>query len=94
MRTVMFSKARNELASLLDEVSQDRVAVEIVRRDKPSAILIDKDEYEGMMETLHLLSTPANAARLMESIESVNAGNIEFHDLIEPDEYAASRKEH
>jgi antitoxin YefM len=83
MRTVMFSKARNELASLLDDVSQDRVAVEIVRRDKPSAILIDKDEYEGMMETLHLLSTPANASRLMEAIESVNAGNIELHDLIE-----------
>ncbi len=83
MRTVMFSRARNELASLLDEVSQDRVPVEIVRRDKPSAILIDKDEYEGMMETLHLLSTPANATRLMEAIENVNAGKIEFHDLIE-----------
>ncbi len=83
MRTVMFSKARNELASLLDEVSQDRTAVEIVRRDKPSAILIDKDEYEGMMETLHVLSTPANAMRLMEAIENVKAGKIEFHDLIE-----------
>jgi antitoxin YefM len=88
MRTVMFSKARNELASLLDEVSQDRVAVEIVRRDKPSAILIDKDEYEGMMETLHLLSTPANAARLMEAVENVDAGRYEEHDLIEPEDFA------
>jgi antitoxin YefM len=86
MRTVMFSKARNELASLLDEVSQDRTAVEIVRRDKPSAILIDKDEYEGMMETLHVLSTPANASRLMEAFEDVKAGkNIVSHDLIEPE---------
>jgi len=85
MRTVMFSKARNELASLLDEVSQDRVAVEIVRRDKPSAILIDKDEYEGMMETLHVLSTPANAGRLMEAFEDVKNGrNIVHHDLIDP----------
>jgi antitoxin YefM len=94
MRTVMFSKARNELASLLDEVSQDRVAVEIVRRDKPSAILLDKDEYEGMMETLHLLSTPANAARLMEAIENVNAGNVEFHELIEPEDYPDFQKQH
>lgn len=85
MRTVMFSTARNELASLLDEVSQDRVAVEIVRRDKPSAILIDKDEYEGMMETLHVLSTPANAARLMEAMADVDKGkNIVSHDLIDP----------
>jgi antitoxin YefM len=81
----MFSAARNELASLLDEVSQDRVAVEIVRRDKPSAILIDKNEYEGMMETLHVLSTPANAARLMEAIADVDNGkNLVSHDLIDP----------
>jgi antitoxin YefM len=84
MRTVMFSKAREELAGLLDEVSNDRVAVEIVRRNKPSAILIDKDEYEGMLETLHLMSTPANAKRLMEAIENVKEGKVEFHDLIEP----------
>lgn len=85
MRTVMFSTARNELASLLDEVSQDRVAVEIVRRDKPSAILIDKDEYEGLMETLHVLSTPANAARLMEATADADEGkNLVSHDLIEP----------
>lgn len=84
MRTVMFSKAREELAGLLDEVSQDRVAVEIVRRNKPSVILIDKDEYEGMLETLHLMSSPANAKRLMEAIEGVNAGRVEFHDLIDP----------
>lgn len=84
MRTVMFSTARNELASLLDEVAQDRVAVEIVRRDKPSAILIDKDEYEGMLETLHVLSTPANAARLMEAIADADRGkNLVSHDLID-----------
>ena len=62
MDTVFFSKARAELAGLLDKVNEDAAAVEIVRRDKPSAILIGKEEYEGMMETIHLLSSPANAA--------------------------------
>ncbi|NTF42786.1 type II toxin-antitoxin system Phd/YefM family antitoxin [Rhizobium rhizogenes] len=85
MRTVMFSTARNELASLLDEVAQDRVAVEIVRRDKPSAILIDKDEYEGIIETLHVLSTPANAERLMEAVTDANEGkNLVSRDLLDP----------
>jgi len=83
MRTVMFSKVREELAGILDEVSQDRVPVEIVRRNKPSAIIIDKDEYEGMMETLYLMSSPANAKRLMEAVENVDAGKIETHDLID-----------
>jgi len=93
MRTIMFSQARQELASLLDEVSNDRVAVEIVRRDKPSAILIDKDEYEGMLETLHLMSTPANAMRLMEAIENANNGTgLIQHDLIEPEDYVPAAK--
>lgn len=83
MRTVMFSQARAELAGLLDEVSHDRAPIEIVRRDKESAILIDKREYEGMMETLHLLSSPANSKRLTEALENADAGNIEFHDLID-----------
>ncbi|AYD01874.1 type II toxin-antitoxin system prevent-host-death family antitoxin [Neorhizobium sp. NCHU2750] len=87
MRTVMFSQARQELASLLDEVSNDRTAVEIMRRDKPSVILIDKDEYEGMMETLHLMSTPANATRLMDALAEAKAGeNLVYHDLIDPEE--------
>lgn len=93
MRTVMFSQARQELASLLDEVSNDRAPIEIMRRDKPSAILIDKDEYEGMLETLHLMSTPANATRLMEAIANVNDGSkLITHDLIEPEDYVPNKK--
>lgn len=88
MRTVTFSEARNDLASLLDEVSQHGIAVEIVRHGKPSVILMDKHEYEGMMETLHLLSTPANAVRLMEAFEEVKNGRYEEHNLIEPDDFA------
>ena len=84
MRTVMFSKARDELAGLLDEVSQDRAPIEIVRRDKASAILIDKREYEGMLETLHLMSSPANAKRLVEAMADIEAGkNLVHHPLVE-----------
>lgn len=93
MRTIMFSQARQELSSLMDEVSNDRTAVEIIRRDKPSVILLDKDEYEGMMETLHLMSTPANATRLMDAIANAKAGkNLVYHDLIDPEDYEADVK--
>ena len=81
MDTVMFSKARAEFASLLDKVNDDAAPVEIVRRDKPSAVLMSKDEYESMVETLYLLSTPANAARLREGRLDVEAGRY-FTPLI------------
>ncbi len=77
MDTVIFSKARAELAGLLDKVNDDAAPIEIVRRDKPSAILLSKDEYEGMVETLYLLSTPANAARLHQGKADIEAGRYE-----------------
>ena len=76
METVFYSAARNALGSLLDRVSDDKAPVEIVRRDKPSVVVMDKEEYEGMQETLHLLSSPANAARLMESINQAEQGKV------------------
>lgn len=80
MDTVFFSAARTSLGGLLDRVSRDKSPVEIVRRDKPSVIVMDKDEYEGLQETLHLLSSPRNAERLMRSINTLKAGSdvIEF----------------
>lgn len=81
MDTVFFSKARAELAGLLDKVNEDAAAVEIVRRDKPSAILIGKEEYEGMMETIHLLSSPANAARLLKAKSEIEAGQFTVRDI-------------
>ncbi|MBV2186806.1 MAG: type II toxin-antitoxin system prevent-host-death family antitoxin [Rhizobium sp.] len=81
MDTVFFSKARAELAGLLDKVNEDAAAVEIVRRDKPSAILIGKEEYEGMMETIHLLSSPANAARLLKAKSEIEAGQFTARDI-------------
>lgn len=84
MQSVNFSKARDELASLLDTVTHDRVPVEITRRDKASVIMIDKDEYEGMMETLHLLSSPANARRLLDAVADIEAGQkLVSRDLVE-----------
>ncbi|MCG8503564.1 MAG: type II toxin-antitoxin system prevent-host-death family antitoxin [Sphingomonadales bacterium] len=75
MDTIQFSAARQSLAKLLDRVVADKTPVEISRRDKPSVIVVDKNEYEGMMETIHLLSSPRNAERLMQGIAALEAGD-------------------
>ncbi|KPF46485.1 type II toxin-antitoxin system Phd/YefM family antitoxin [Rhizobium sp. AAP43] len=75
MDTIFFSKARAELAGLLDKVNDDAAPVEIIRRDKPSAVLMGKDEYESLLETIHLLSSPANAARLLKAKQDMLSGN-------------------
>lgn len=82
----VFSKARAELAGLLDKVNEDASAVEIVRRDKPSAVLMSKEEYESMVETLHLLSSPANASRLLKAKQAIEAGRFSPRHLPDLDD--------
>lgn len=37
-------------------------------------VLIAAEEYEGLVETAHLLRSPANAARLLAALERARAG--------------------
>lgn len=51
-------------------------AVEIIRWDKSSAVLMGKDEYDSLVETVYLLSSPANAARLLKAKDDLVAGRF------------------
>ena len=43
-------------------------------------VMLSLEEYESMAETLHLLRSPANADRLLRSIESADAGHVAEHE--------------
>ncbi len=55
----------------------------IKRKSGKGAVVISLDEYNSIMETVHLLSSKANANRLYESIRQMKKGEIVNHDLIE-----------
>ena len=75
MRTTSYSELRKNLASTLDRVTADREPVIITRdRGKPAAVLLSLEEFASFEETQHLLRSPANAARLKESIAEFEAG--------------------
>lgn len=76
MDIIQFSDARKKLSDVFDQVSRDRAPVEIHRRSKPSVVVMDKEEFDGVMETLHLLSSPNNAERLMQGIAEAEAGHL------------------
>lgn len=78
MIEVTYSKARQTLATLLDDVTQDREVVIIHRRKGESAALIAADELVGLLETAHLLRSPANAQRLLEALARALKGEGEF----------------
>ena len=84
MNVCSFTDLREHLRERLDEVHESRTPLLVTRQNAASAVVIDKEEYDGIMETLHLLSSPKNAERLLSAMAELEAGKGEFHDLIDP----------
>lgn len=74
MKIVSFSEARNSLKSVLDAVVNDADTTIITRRDASDAVVMSLDYFNSLMETVHLLRSPANAEHLGRSIEQYRAG--------------------
>jgi len=84
MAHVSYSQLRNNLASYMDEVCDNRAPLFVTRQNARSVVLISEEDYEGLMETVHLLKSPANAARLLRSINDAEQGKLTERELVEP----------
>jgi antitoxin YefM len=75
-----YTQARANFAKLLDRVCRDRETVYITRRGEEKAALISADELAGLMETAHLLRSPANARRLLQALKRAMEGSGRVSD--------------
>ena len=83
MRVVNFSEARNSLKGVIDKVVDDADFAVIARRNAQDAVIMSLDTFNSLMETVHLLRSPANAAYLARSIEQFRQGKIAPRDLVD-----------
>ena len=74
---VSYSEARNNLASILDQVTDDCEIVTIKRRGHKDVALISASELSSMMETEYLLRSPKNAKRLIRALKHAEEGRGE-----------------
>ena len=86
MRILTYSEARNNFKATLDSVIDDVDVAIIHRRDGEDAVLMGRDRYESLMETLYLTSSPANVAHLAKSIAQFKAGQTIKRELLDIDE--------
>jgi len=68
MKVISFSEARNSLKAVLDRVPQESDYTIITRRDADDAVVMSLEFFNSLMETVHLLKSPANIAHLERSI--------------------------
>ena len=83
MRVISFSEARSKLKAVLDRVVNDADYTIITRRDAEDTVVMSLDQFNGLMETVHLLKSPANSAHLSRSIEQYRQGLKERQGLID-----------
>ncbi|MCX6865452.1 MAG: type II toxin-antitoxin system prevent-host-death family antitoxin [Verrucomicrobia bacterium] len=74
MTTISYTEARDRLASVWDQAVSSREPVVIDRRGHESVVLVPAGEWRGMVETAHLLRSPANARRLLGALNRLDQG--------------------
>lgn len=75
MRAKSISDFRKNIAADIEAAVEDHVPLIITRTGgKQAAIVMSLADFESWRETLYLMSTPANAKELRESIAELNAG--------------------
>lgn len=84
MDVITYSDARANLKDVMDRVVEDRSQVVVTRQRGEAVVMLSLSDWNAVEETLHLVSTPANARRLRESIAQLDADDGTERELIEP----------
>jgi antitoxin YefM len=69
-----YTELRENLASYLDRVIDDREVVVVKRRGARDVAIIAADELAGLEETAYLLRSPKNAERLQRALNRAKRG--------------------
>jgi len=85
MKTMSYTDSRANYAKVLDDVTNDREAVVITRAGHEPVVIVSLADYESLRETAYLMRSPANARRLLDAMERLEADRGQVHELIETD---------
>ncbi|NDC40533.1 MAG: type II toxin-antitoxin system Phd/YefM family antitoxin [Chitinophagia bacterium] len=83
MEVLNYTDFRKNLKSVLDRTVDNHETVIIARSNDRDVVLLSLQEYNSWMETMRLLSTERNRARLLASVQQIEKGNFEQQALIE-----------
>ncbi|MGW9209958.1 type II toxin-antitoxin system Phd/YefM family antitoxin [Embleya sp. NPDC055664] len=85
MKTMTYSESRARYAEVLNAVVDDREEIVITRAGHEPVVIVSLEDYESLKETAYLLRSPANARRLLASIEELENGGGTVRALVDPE---------
>jgi antitoxin YefM len=78
-----YTESRARYAEILDAVTNDREEIVITRAGHEPVVIVSLADFESLRETAYLMRSPANARRLLDSMERLEAGEGEEHELVD-----------
>jgi antitoxin YefM len=83
MNAVTVNEAQKNLEQLIEQVISNAEPTIICTDTGQRVVILSLDEFSAWQETLYLLSNPANAEHLRQSIAEAQMGKTVERDLIE-----------
>ena len=83
MKTMSYTESRARYAEVLDGVANDREEVIITRAGHDPVVIVSLEDYESLREAAYLMRSPANARRLLDAMERLEAGRGQPHHVID-----------
>ena len=83
MNALTYTDVRSNFANVMDKVCDDHEPVIITRSKKRPVVMMSVEDYESIEETMYLLRSPKNAARLRQAISNVGKGKFKERKLLE-----------
>ncbi|HZL45893.1 MAG TPA: type II toxin-antitoxin system prevent-host-death family antitoxin [Opitutaceae bacterium] len=74
MKSITYTAAREKLAATMDQVCEDRAPVIITRKRDQAVVMLSLEDYNALEETAYLIRSPANARRLLASMQELESG--------------------
>ena len=76
MKSITYTAARENLADTINRVCEDHAPVVITRNRDQAVVMMSLADYESLEETAYLLRSPANAKRLLASLDAIKKGKL------------------
>jgi antitoxin YefM len=83
MKSISYTTARSNLAKTMEQVCDDHAPIAITRKGEGAVVMMSMEDYQALEETSHLLRSPKNTRRLIESIADLEMGKGQEKELLE-----------